>query len=219
MPWEEYEADHIVPHSRGGETVPDNAQVLCRYHNRQKGARITSPSDAPSSSAAEPPSDYRPGTTKSAGHAGWAPSQTRFWLSPVGTRGDLSPLDVVRRTVGCERFGFSRDAIQQMRLRPGDRLAFYASGEGIVAEAAVAERPFHADDPDEALGIPDAEGFPFVVPLEAAALYEEPVELTQDVRRRLDAFADKAASTTWGWFVVTVRELTPADYRALTRER
>ena len=50
-------------------------------------------------------------------------------------------------------------------------------------------------------------------------MYEEPVELTQDVRHRLDAFADKATSTTWGWFVVTVRELTPADYRALTRER
>ena len=110
VPWEEYEADHIVPHSKGGETVPDNAQVLCRYHNRQKGAQITSPSDPPPSSAAEPPPDYRPGTAKSVGHAGWGSSQTRFWLSPVGTRGDLSPLDVVRRAVGCERFGLSRDA-------------------------------------------------------------------------------------------------------------
>ena len=81
----------------------------------------------------------------------------------------------------------------------------------------MAERPFHTDDPEETLGIPDAEGFPLVVPLEEVTLYEEPVELTQDVRRRLDAFADKDASAAWGWFVITVCELTPADYQTLTR--
>ena len=40
VPWGEYEADHIVPWFKGGGTDPDeNAQVLCRYHNRAKGAR------------------------------------------------------------------------------------------------------------------------------------------------------------------------------------
>lgn len=38
VPWAEYEADHVIPHSRGGRTVVENAQVLCRYHNAQKGA-------------------------------------------------------------------------------------------------------------------------------------------------------------------------------------
>ena len=40
VPWSEYEADHVVPHSRGGPTVIDNAQVLCRHHNRAKGAAV-----------------------------------------------------------------------------------------------------------------------------------------------------------------------------------
>jgi 5-methylcytosine-specific restriction endonuclease McrA len=39
VPWSEYDADHVIPHVRGGETSVPNAQVLCRTHNRQKGAR------------------------------------------------------------------------------------------------------------------------------------------------------------------------------------
>lgn len=34
------EADHIHPHSRGGSTSVANGQVLCKRHNRLKGARI-----------------------------------------------------------------------------------------------------------------------------------------------------------------------------------
>lgn len=39
VPWAEYEADHVLPHSLGGQTVLENAQVLCRFHNRSKGNR------------------------------------------------------------------------------------------------------------------------------------------------------------------------------------
>lgn len=35
--WKEFEADHILPHSKGGKTEPWNGQVLCRTHNRRKG--------------------------------------------------------------------------------------------------------------------------------------------------------------------------------------
>jgi hypothetical protein len=37
--WSEYEADHVIPHAKGGRTDTENAQVLCRYHNKQKGAQ------------------------------------------------------------------------------------------------------------------------------------------------------------------------------------
>ena len=37
--WSEYEADHIIPWSKGGASdVDKNAQILCSYHNRKKGA-------------------------------------------------------------------------------------------------------------------------------------------------------------------------------------
>ena len=38
VPWSQFEADHILPWIKGGETELWNGQVLCREHNRQKGA-------------------------------------------------------------------------------------------------------------------------------------------------------------------------------------
>lgn len=37
---EHLEADHVHPHSRGGQTNVANAQALCARHNRRKGARV-----------------------------------------------------------------------------------------------------------------------------------------------------------------------------------
>lgn len=40
VPWNEFEADHVLPHSQGGQTLIENGQVLCREHNRRKGATV-----------------------------------------------------------------------------------------------------------------------------------------------------------------------------------
>jgi hypothetical protein len=32
--WKEYDADHVLPHSKGGRTEEVNGRVLCKYHNR-----------------------------------------------------------------------------------------------------------------------------------------------------------------------------------------
>lgn len=37
--YEEMHADHIVPWSKGGKTVPDNCQMLCRDCNLKKGVQ------------------------------------------------------------------------------------------------------------------------------------------------------------------------------------
>ena len=40
--WSEYQADHVFPHSKGGKTILENGELLCRYHNQSKGAKVTS---------------------------------------------------------------------------------------------------------------------------------------------------------------------------------
>jgi hypothetical protein len=38
--WSKYQADHVIPHSKGGKTEVYNGQVLCTFHNQSKGAKI-----------------------------------------------------------------------------------------------------------------------------------------------------------------------------------
>jgi hypothetical protein len=40
VPWSQYEADHVLPHSHGGMTIIENGQVLCSVHNKLKGADV-----------------------------------------------------------------------------------------------------------------------------------------------------------------------------------
>lgn len=39
VPWKQFDADHLKPHSKGGKSTVKNGQVLCRYHNRSKGGK------------------------------------------------------------------------------------------------------------------------------------------------------------------------------------
>lgn len=38
--WTQYQADHIFPYAKGGQTIVDNGQVLCTYHNVRKSATV-----------------------------------------------------------------------------------------------------------------------------------------------------------------------------------
>ena len=37
--WSKYQADHVIPHSKGGKTDIENAELLCAFHNQSKGAK------------------------------------------------------------------------------------------------------------------------------------------------------------------------------------
>ena len=38
--WSKYQADHVLPHSKGGETIISNGELLCATHNLYKGNRV-----------------------------------------------------------------------------------------------------------------------------------------------------------------------------------
>ncbi|MDT0295173.1 HNH endonuclease family protein [Mesonia ostreae] len=39
--WSKYQADHVIPHSKGGKTTLDNGELLCSHHNQSKGAKMS----------------------------------------------------------------------------------------------------------------------------------------------------------------------------------
>ncbi|MGY1425220.1 HNH endonuclease family protein [Lysobacter sp. A289] len=38
--WSAYQADHVIPHAKGGKTCLENGELLCSYHNQSKGATM-----------------------------------------------------------------------------------------------------------------------------------------------------------------------------------
>lgn len=38
--WSDYQADHVIPHAKGGRTILENSELLCSYHNQSKGSSI-----------------------------------------------------------------------------------------------------------------------------------------------------------------------------------
>jgi 5-methylcytosine-specific restriction endonuclease McrA len=39
--WSKYQADHVIPHAKGGQSTLINGELLCSHHNQSKGAKIT----------------------------------------------------------------------------------------------------------------------------------------------------------------------------------
>lgn len=38
--WSNYQADHVIPHAKGGKTVLENSQLLCSFHNLRKSDKL-----------------------------------------------------------------------------------------------------------------------------------------------------------------------------------
>lgn len=146
--------------------------------------------------------------------------ETSYWLTPVSEKGDMTPQDVVHRLVGQDQiYGYGKRTPGRKELAPGHRIAFYASGKGVVADAVVASRPEEREHPSDHLSIPDAGDYPYVFHLRDPNLYmDNPVVIDVELRSKLDAFVDSDPEAAWGWFVVSTTELSKADFELLTRQ-
>lgn len=111
-------------------------------------------------------------------------------------------------------FAFGENTPGRKRIKPGDWIAFYASGVGVVAHARVAgvpEKKFHP-----AVGNP--EKYSWVFPLSDAKLYLDcPVVIDRDLRSRLIKFRNRDPDKAWSWFVQSTTTLEEHDFRLLTQ--
>jgi hypothetical protein len=143
-----------------------------------------------------------------------------YWLTPVSDKGEMTSKEVIDHLVGRDQiYGYGKSTPGRKDLASGDKIAFYASGEGVVGHAEFASRPEKRDVPSNHLTIPDAEEYPYIFRLRNPVLHlDEPIVIDQEVRANLDAFDDSDPEAAWGWFVVSTSRLTQHDFEALTRQ-
>lgn len=135
-----------------------------------------------------------------------------YWITPVKEADNLSSVEVVIDLVSKDKiFALRENTLGQKVIKPGDRICFYATGVGVVADAVVDSEPELGEHPEI------DEDFPWLIRLRDARLYpDNPVVITPALRRKLDMFRGKDPDKGWGWFVQTLRKITEHDFKLLT---
>jgi len=143
--------------------------------------------------------------------------EAAYWLAPVASDEEQTAEQVIQTLVGQHRiYAFGESTPGRKRLRPGDWICFYASGNGVIADAKVISAP--EKKPDSRVRRP--EEYPWVFHLDDVHLYlNDPVVIDASVRSRLDAFQGLEPSKPWGWFVVGTRKISEHDFNLLVRRR
>ena len=154
-----------------------------------------------------------------AGSAKAAPATSespRYWLTPVASDDEMTAQQTVESLVGQEGvYAFSERTPGRTKLKPGDRICFYASGTGVIAHATVATIP--AKKTHKKIRHP--EKYPYLFGLKEAKLYlDNPVVIDQGLRAKLEAFEGREPQKSWAWFVQGTRSLVEGDFALLTRE-
>jgi hypothetical protein len=138
-----------------------------------------------------------------------------YWLTPVKADAEQTAEDVIQTLVGQEGiYAFSERTPGRKRFKPGDWIAFYATGKGIVAHAQVTSAPEYKLHPR----VRHPEQYPWVFRVGSPRLYlEEPIVIDVPLRRQLEAFQHRDEEKSWAWYVQATHRVTAHDFQVLTR--
>jgi len=141
--------------------------------------------------------------------------EVAYWLTPVKSHEEETAEECISILVGEERiYAFGERNPGRKDIKPGDRICFYATGKGVVADARVVSRPERNPHPK----VYHPEKYPWVFRLGNATFYiDEPIVIDAEVRTRLDAFQDRDPNRPWAWFVQATRKISEHDFSILTR--
>jgi hypothetical protein len=135
-------------------------------------------------------------------------------LTPLRDEKEVKVTDIFERLLKKGWFVLGDGASCRKQMKPGDKIAFYYTGVGVVAEAEVAS-------PLERTPHPEAkypEKFPWRFQVSNVRIFlDNPVPLNSaDVRSKLDAFKGKPPENAWSWFVQGTGRVTEHDFNVLT---
>ncbi|MEZ4571821.1 MAG: hypothetical protein R2849_16100 [Thermomicrobiales bacterium] len=134
-----------------------------------------------------------------------------YLLTPVAAEDGISAERTIRSLLDQRVYVFGDRTAGRKDLKSGDQIAFYESGNGVVACAEVAsqavkKRIKFAKNPDK---------FPWAFEVtKVRYFFDEPVIIDATLRSQLDRFSGKGP---WGWFVQGTRKISAHDFAILTR--
>ena len=140
-------------------------------------------------------------------------SSLRYWIAPVANLPGRRSPETVMDLVGKHRiFAISETNFLRKKPHKGDRICFYASGVGVVADAELAAEPRRTLD----MRLPNPKKYCFAFTLGRVRTYgDKPVVLDPRLRSRLRALSG-GDSLSWAWFVHNFHGVSEDDFRLLT---
>lgn len=141
----------------------------------------------------------------------------QYWITPVRDEEEQSAENVIETLVGKEGiYAFGDRTPGRSRIRPGDWICFYASGNGVTAHAKVASLPERKRHPK----VRHSERYPWTFSLEDAHLYlKKQVVIDAPMREQMGAFQGRDPNKPWAWFVQATRKISEKDFELLTRQQ
>lgn len=138
-----------------------------------------------------------------------------YWITPVKSDEEQSAEDVIRSLVGEHSiYAISERTPGRRRIKPGDRICFYATTKGVVAHARITTNPEKRSHP----AVRDPDKYNWVFELKETQLYlDAPVVIDTLLRNGLDEFQGRDPNKSWAWFVQATRSVTQHDFRILTK--
>jgi hypothetical protein len=138
------------------------------------------------------------------------------YVFPAGSEEGLSGLDHLQAWLKAGFWGVRSSTPHRTRLKAGDSSCFYATGVGIVAAAPIVGAADQLVTPTEWPGPGSFHSNVYKVPLGSVRWLEKPIQITPELRQRLDGFAGRDLSRPWAWFIQSTNRLSDHDYALLT---
>lgn len=144
-----------------------------------------------------------------------AGEEALYLMTPVRDEAEASARETLESLLGQDVYVFGDRTAGRARIKPGDRICFYSSGVGVVADAVIAS----AAERRPVRFVRDAEHFPWAFAVRDVHFYfDSPVVIDAALRARLQAFTDHGhdPNGAWSWIVQGTRYVTEHDFAVLT---
>lgn len=197
----------IVPYAAQPYAKRAELSVLLPFERKAEPPQVLADPNEPTTAPLPP-------RTRSPQSAPSKAGERVYLLTPVSDDEELTAEAIIRQLLDSGYYVFGERTAGRNDLKPGDRICFYQSGVGVVAEAEVASLPERKNVP--VARHPDKYPWSFQV-TNVRYFFEQPVILDAQLRAQLDAFKGRDPEGPWAWFVQGTHKVSDHDFVVLTR--